>query len=144
MQEFLRACHDAVEDAGAKELAAKMGLPHVSLLQRANPDNDSHKLTINHLYQILLHTGDLRPLQELAHNFGFHLVRRDVQPADCLANATLAMASEAADVTKAAIEALADGVVTRIEFKRIEREGREAQDKIEVVIETARAKVGVR
>ncbi|MBD9675554.1 Rha family transcriptional regulator [Pseudomonas sp. PDM18] len=144
MQEFLRACHDAVEDAGAKELAAKMGLPHVSLLQRANPDNDSHKLTINHLYQILLHTKDLRPLQELAHAFGFHLVAREVTPAECLANATLAMASEAADVTKAAIEALEDGVVTRIEAKRIEREGEEAKMKIDVVIATAKAKAGAR
>jgi len=142
MQEFLRACHDVVKDAGAEELANKMGMAHVSLLQRANPDNDSHKLTINQLYQILLHTGDLRPLQELARGFGFHLVPRDVQPAACLATATLSMASEAADVTKAAIEALEDHVITRLEFKRIEREGREAQHKIEVVIETARQKSG--
>jgi len=142
MQQFLRACHDTVKDYGAEKLAGQMGLPHVSLLQRANPDNDSHRLTINHLYQILLHTGDLRPLQELAHAFGFHLVAREVAPEECLANATLAMASEAADVTKAAIEALADGVVTRMECKRIEREGEEAKNKIDVVIATARAKVG--
>ena len=65
-----------------------------------------------------------------------------MQPAACLATATLSMASEAADVTKAAIEALEDHVITRLEFKRIEREGREAQHKIEVVIETARQKSG--
>ena len=51
MEQFLRACHDAVKDAEPKRLASQMGLPHVSLLQRANPDNDAHKLTINHLYQ---------------------------------------------------------------------------------------------
>ncbi|WP_425327652.1 phage regulatory CII family protein [Pseudomonas nitroreducens] len=144
MQEFLRACHDVVKDAGAEQLANKMGMSHVSLLQRANPDNDAHKLTINHLYQILLHSQDLRPLQELAHEFGFHLVAREVTPAECLANATLALASEAADVTKAAIEALDDGVVTRLEAKRIEREGEEAKKKIDVVIATAKAKAGAR
>lgn len=144
MQGFLRSCHDTVKDYGAEELANQMGMSHVSLLQRANPDNDSHKLTINHLYQILLHTNDLRPLQELAHSFGFNLVAREVTPAENLANATLAMASEAADVTKAAIEALEDGVVTQLEAKRIEREGEEAKRKIDIVIETARAKVGSR
>lgn len=138
MQEFLRACHDTVKDYGAEKLANQMGMSHVSLLQRANPDNDAHKLTINHLYQILLHTGDLRPLQELAHSFGFHLVPQDIKPADSLANATLAMASETADVTKASIQALEDHVVTRLEFKQIEREGEAAKRSIDIVIETAR------
>ena len=142
MQDFLRACHDTVADADPKSLASKMGLPHVSLLQRANPDNDSHKLTINHLYQILLHTNDVRPLRALAHEFGFDLVAREVTPATTLADATLSMASEAADVTKAAIEAMADSVVTRLELARIEREGEEAKNKIDVVIATAKAKVG--
>lgn len=142
MQEFLRACHNTVKDAGAEQLAGKMGLPHVSLLQRANPDNDSHKLTINHLYQILLHTDDMRPLRALAHEFGFDLVARDIPPSPCLAQATLSMASEVADVTKAAIDALGDGVITRLEAARIEREGEEAKQKIDVVVATALAKVG--
>lgn len=42
MDKFLRACHDAVKDNEAKSLSAKMGVPHVSLLQRSNPDNDAH------------------------------------------------------------------------------------------------------
>ncbi|MNG39319.1 hypothetical protein D3C84_1273490 [compost metagenome] len=52
------------------------------------------------------------------------------------------MASEAADVTKAAIDAMGDGVITRMEVVRIEREGEEAKNKIDVVIATAKAKVG--
>ncbi len=142
MQTFLRACHDTVKDAGAEALAGKMGLPHVSLLQRANPDNDSHKLTINHLYQILLHTRDMRPLRALAHEFGFDLVAREIPPTTCLAQATLGMASEVADVTKAAIDALGDGVITRMEAVRIEREAEEAIQRINVVVATAKAKVG--
>lgn len=60
MEDFLRATQSAVLDHEAKTLAAKMGVPHVSLLQRANPDNDAHHLTIEHLFGILLHTGDTR------------------------------------------------------------------------------------
>ncbi|MNF11917.1 hypothetical protein D3C80_2132540 [compost metagenome] len=52
------------------------------------------------------------------------------------------MASEAADVTKAAIEAMEDHVITRLELARIEREGEEAKNKIDVVIATAKARVG--
>lgn len=142
MENFLRACRDTVKDGDAKELASKMALGHVSLLQRANPDNDGHHLTIEHLYAILLHTNDMRSLRALANDFGFDLVAREVTPATTLAAATLSMASEAADVTKAAIEAMDDGVITRLEVARIEREGEEAKNKIDVVVATAKAKVG--
>lgn len=77
MEDFLRACHDTIKDNEPKRLAAKMGLPHVSLLQRSNPDNDAHHLTIEHLYGVMLHTGDLRPLHALADEFGQALVGRD-------------------------------------------------------------------
>ncbi|KPY33151.1 Prophage PssSM-02, c2 family phage regulatory protein [Pseudomonas syringae pv. papulans] len=56
MENFLRSCQSAVLENEAKNLAAKMGVAHVSLLQRANPDNDAHHLTIEHLFGILLHT----------------------------------------------------------------------------------------
>ncbi|RMP22176.1 Prophage PssSM-02, c2 family phage regulatory protein [Pseudomonas coronafaciens pv. atropurpurea] len=56
MENFLRSCQSAVLENEAKSLAAKMGVAHVSLLQRANPDNDAHHLTIEHLFGILLHT----------------------------------------------------------------------------------------
>lgn len=142
MERFMRSCHDTVKDNDSARLASMMGLSQVSLLQRANPDNDAHKLTINHLFQILLHTGDMRPLAALAGEFGFDLVQREVAPADCLMQATLGAASEAADVTKAAIEALEDGVVTRMEVARLEREAEEAKQKIDVVVATARSKIG--
>lgn len=142
MERFMRSCHDTVKDNDSARLATMMGLSQVSLLQRANPDNDAHKLTINHLFQILLHTGDMRPLAALAGEFGFDLVQREVAPADCLMQATLGAASEAADVTKAAIEALEDGVVTRMEVARLEREAEEAKQKIDVVVATARSKIG--
>ncbi|MCU9947526.1 phage regulatory CII family protein [Pseudomonas sp. PDM13] len=138
----MRSCHDTVKDNDSARLAPMMGLSQVSLLQRANPDNDAHKLTINHLFQILLHTKDMRPLKALAEEFGFDLVQREVAPADCLMQATLGAASEAADVTKAAIEALEDGVVTRMEVARLEREAEEAKQKIDVVVATARSKIG--
>src|SRR3990167_7444261 len=94
MEDFLRSCHDAIKDNEPKSLAAKMGLPHVSLLQRSNPDNDAHHLTIEHLYGVLLHTGDLRPLRALAAEFGLELVSKDQEAATTLTSALLHMSAE--------------------------------------------------
>ena len=92
MEDFLRACRDAVKDNEPKDLAAKMGLPHVSLLQRANPDDDAHRLTVEHLFGILLHTKDMRPLQALAAEFGYELVAKAGAEAKNLTSALLHIA----------------------------------------------------
>lgn len=138
MEDFLRACHDVVKDGEAKKLAAAMGLPHVSLLQRANPDNDAHKLTINHLYQILLHTGDMRPLAALADAFGFELVAKEQPKAEQLTTAVLHMHSEVADVTRAVTAALEDGHVSQTEKALIKREIAEAQQSLSVLVESVK------
>ena len=140
MEQFLRACHDAVKDAEPKRLASQMGLPHVSLLQRANPDNDAHKLTINHLYQILLHTQDMRPLAALAAEFGFTLAAKDGAEAVNLSAAVLHMHAEVADVTKAVTAALDDGRVSQVEKAMILREitgVRESLDVLEASVQVA-------
>lgn len=140
MEKFMRACHDAVKDSEAKQLAAQMGLPHVSLLQRANPDNDAHKLTINHLYQILLHTQDIRPLLALAAEFGFSLVAKEGAAPKAISTAVLGMHSEVADVTTQITKAIEDGHVSETEKKLIKREiggARESLDVLEASVDAA-------
>ena len=66
MDDFLKAIHDAVIDAGAKDLARKMGCSHVALLQRANPNSPDHRMNVEQLFQVLVHSGDMRPLVALA------------------------------------------------------------------------------
>lgn len=140
MDRFLRSCHDTVKDNDAKQLAAQMGLPHVSLLQRANPDNDAHRLTINHLYTMLLHTQDFRALEALADEFGFRLEPKEGAEAKALSSAVLGMHAEVADVTRAVADALADNRVTEMEKKLIHREitgAREALDVLEASVKVA-------
>ncbi len=138
MEDFLRATQAAVLDNEAKTLAKKMGLPHVGLLQRANPDNDSHNLTIQHLYGILLHSGDMRPLQALAAEFGFDLVSREAVTAKDLTGAVLHMHAEVADVTKAVTDAMADGRLSRMEKELIKREIGQAQNGLDVLLESVK------
>lgn len=134
MEDFLRACHDAVKDGEAKKLAAAMGLPHVSLLQRANPDNDAHKLTINHLYQILLHTGDMRPLGALADAFGFDLVQRGEPAVIALQDARELLSKEQAELTLAMHSAMEDGHISRTERATVAKEAEDVRASAAAVI----------
>lgn len=122
MEDFLRACQSAVLDNEAKALAAKMGVPHVGLLQRANPDNDAHHLTVEHLFGILLHTADMRPLMALANEFGFDLVSREAPKPQALTSSLINVGKEVADLTIAVHEALDDQHVSSFEKALIRQE----------------------
>lgn len=139
MEDFLRACHDAVKDGEAKKLAAAMGLPHVSLLQRANPDNDAHKLTINHLYQILLHTGDMRPLAALADAFECDVTPRKRPEAKPLMAALALLGAEAGDVSRLIYDAAADNHLSQHERAQGDKAIQEAIDALLVLRESLKA-----
>ena len=115
MEDFLRACQSAVLDNEAKALAAKMGVAHVGLLQRANPDNEAHHLTVEHLFGILLHTGDMRPLMTLADQFGFELTAKVAPAPKALTTSLIHVGKEVADLTIAIHEALDDSHVSSSE-----------------------------
>ncbi len=133
MEDFLRAAQSAVLDHEAKSLAAKMGVPHVSLLQRANPDNDAHHLTIEHLFGILLHTGDMRPLEALAEAFGFELAAKEQPKARDLSAAMLHVTKEFADVARSVSDAMDDGRISQHERAQISREINEARHSLDVM-----------
>lgn len=122
MQDFLRACDATVEDAHTKNLATLMSMPPVSLLQRANANYDGAWFNVKHLYSLLLHTEDMRPLAALAGEFGYSILKTDQPKAidihEALGRATL----EFAEVTVETHAAMADGRVDQVERARILRE----------------------
>ncbi|MBP0943112.1 phage regulatory CII family protein [Pseudomonas alliivorans] len=139
MEDFLRACQSAVLENDAKPLAARMGLAHISLLQRANPDNDAHHLTIEHLYGLLLHTGDMRPLIALADAFGYTLTPHEPPPATDLNTAMIRLHAELADVTRLAFDAQAIGRVSVREKSQLLKEADEVMVGLEVFKQSVRA-----
>ncbi|WP_405120791.1 phage regulatory CII family protein [Pseudomonas leptonychotis] len=138
MEDFLRACHDAIKDDEPKSLAAKMGLPHVSLLQRANPDNDAHHLTIEHLYGVLLHTGDMRPLRALGDAFGFDLVARDKAEALTVQGSLNEVVAEFGDVARTVHDAMADNHLSALERRQIAKQAQELIDAVQGLIASAK------
>ena len=139
MEDFLRACQSAVLDNEAKTLAAKMGVAHVSLLQRANPDNDAHHLTIEHLYGILLHTGDMRPLAALANEFGFDLISRSAPEPQALTKSLINVGKEVADLTIAVHQALDDEHVSSFEKSLIRQEINHVRQSLDVMDASVKA-----
>lgn len=139
MEDFLRACQNAVLDNEAKSLAAKMGVAHVSLLQRANPDNDAHHLTIEHLFGILLHTGDMRPLVSLADQFGFDLVAREKPAVKPLMVALGQLSAECGDVGRLIFDAAEDNHISQHEKAQGEKAILEAIEALQVLRESLKA-----
>lgn len=140
MEDIHRAIHEAVLAAGPKELAHKMGMAHTTLLNRANPNDDTHRLNVEQLLQIMLHSGDSRVLHALAAEFGFELVAKQAPKVTGLTAALLSMSAEVADVTRAVADALEDGHVSQTEKQMIKREllgARESLDVLEVSIKAA-------
>ncbi|KAI2693240.1 phage regulatory CII family protein [Pseudomonas sp. TNT3] len=138
MEDFLRTCQSTVLDNEAKVLASKMGVPHVGLLQRANPDNEAHHLTIEHLFGILLHTEDMRPLAALADAFGFDLVARNAPKPQELTKSMIGVGKEFADLTIAVHEALQDGRVCQFDKSTIRREISHIRESLDVMDESVK------
>ncbi|MFS2091729.1 phage regulatory CII family protein [Pseudomonas sp. Pseusp11] len=139
MEDFLRACHTTVKESGAEELAGKMCMAHVSLLQRSNPDNAAHHLTIEHLFGILLHTDDMRPLASLADQFGFDLVAREKPAIKPLMVALGQLSAECGDVGRLIFDAAEDNHISQHEKAQGEKAILEAIDALQVLRESLKA-----
>lgn len=139
MEDFLRACHTTIKESGAEELAGKMCMAHVSLLQRSNPDNAAHHLTIEHLFGVLLHTGDMQPLITLADQFGFDLVAREKPAVKPLMVALGQLSAECGDVGRLVFDAAEDNHISQHEKAQGEKAILEAINALQVLRESLKA-----
>jgi hypothetical protein len=122
MLDFLKACHSVVQDADTKNLATLLGMPPVSLLQRGNADYDGAWFNVKHLYALLLHTEDMRPLSALAEEFGYVIIKTEQPAAIGVQQALSKVAYEISELTIETHSAMADGRVDQIERARIMKE----------------------
>lgn len=130
MEEVHRAIHDTVLDAGPKTLAHQMGMSHTSLLNRSNPNDDTHRLNIEQFLQILVLSNDVRALKVLAAEFGYELLPKQPARPQNLTSALVNMNAEVADVTRAVADAAGDGPLNSIERATILREADQAIDSL--------------
>ena len=138
MDDIHRAIHEALLDAGPKQVAHLMGTSHTSLLNRANPNDDTHRLNVEQFLQILVHTQDMRPLRALAEAFGFELVAQQKPDSKKLVTALMDMAAEAADVTRLVHDAIDAGHVSTFEKASIRKEIGEVRRSLDVLEESVK------
>lgn len=139
MDDVLRAIHETVLDAEPKVLAHQMGMSHTTLLNRTNPNDDSHRLNLQQFLQILALTKDMRALRALANALGFDLVALKDEAAASPAAALMHMNAEVADVTRALADALDDNQLNQMEKGRIVREADQAIDALQALKDSVRA-----
>lgn len=74
--ELSNIVHHLVMDSpiSAKELAHAINKPYPTLLREANPHDKGAKLSVETLLQLMLFTGNLKPLDFMANKLGFALV----------------------------------------------------------------------
>ena len=136
MLNFLKACDSVVDDANTKDLATLMNMPPVSLLQRANANYDGAWFNVKHLFALLLHTGDMRPLIALADHFGFDLVSREKPVAKPLMVALGHLSAECGDVGRLIFDAAADNHISQHEKAQGEKAILEAIDALQILRES--------
>ncbi|OBY57740.1 phage regulatory CII family protein [Pseudomonas sp. AU12215] len=125
MEEFERALHRAVKAEGGTALAKRMGVNETRLLDCANPNRDSHRMSVEMFGQILTHLPDEARelvLNALAGEFGLAVVKKDQPKPVGLTASLLTVGKEVSDLTIAVHTALQDGHVTQIEKASIRKE----------------------
>jgi hypothetical protein len=121
MEQVHRAIHEAVLDTGPKQLAHLMGMSHTALLNRSNPNDDSHRLTLEQFLQILVHSKNSEPLEFLASALGYALVPLAPLESKSLFDSLLDLVAESGDICRAVRDAMAGGRVTKNEKKQIHK-----------------------
>ena len=78
VSELSTLIHNLVLDnpVPAKDLAKAIGKPYSTLLREVNPYDTGAKLGAETLLQIMMQTGDAKPLEYMAGKMGYSLVTR--------------------------------------------------------------------
>lgn len=118
------ALYAAVHDypGGATALAPRMGIAASTLQSTANPTIETHHWSLKRAKQVIALTGDTRPLQALAAEFGGVFIRTSMHSAEGLPEAFRSLATLAAefgDVARATEDAMRDGRISLNEASRI-------------------------
>lgn len=142
MDQLDQATHDIVHksELTAKQIADRLGMSHQTLINKANPNSEFHKLTVREAYSIQLLTGNHALVAAMQSELGLHT--KEDKPASIL-ECALNAAKEHGDVVGAVHVALADGRLTDCERAEVYREIDEAQAALDTLRESVAASAQV-
>jgi hypothetical protein len=127
MDHIDQAIYDTVHGStkAAKQISSLMAMSHQVLINKANPQNETHKITLREAVTIQLITGN----QSIYRAMGTELALNEegFQPVGIMESA-LKAGKEHGDVISSIYEALEDGKMTMREQEKCQREITEAID----------------
>lgn len=124
--QVLRAAFHTVEEhsRGAKALAAAMGVQYKTLLNKVNPNQTSHHLSLQEALRLMQVTRDTRVMDALAEALGGQFIcSPDVGQGDPKLMQDLAeMTMRFGELMREVANDIADTVISNNELARIEKE----------------------
>lgn len=76
MQHLINVLHDMISDGRkGRIVAARIGKRYSTLMRELNPFDPSAKCSAQTMLDIMETTGDVRPLEFMAHELGYHIVK---------------------------------------------------------------------
>lgn len=130
MQDLEQAIYSIVHDSDMppKRIAELVGVSYQVLLNKANPQNDTHKLTCGEALAIQIHTEN----HAILHAMKAALDKRD-RPQKDIVRSLVDVSKEVGDVVRIVDEAAEDGKVTSTEKRRCIKEINEAINSLEIL-----------
>lgn len=107
---------------GARALAARIGVNPAVLSNRLNPNNHDHRLTVRDLMAIMTMSADHRALHAICMEFGYVAMPLPTITDETTVEAIADTCQEFGEFLHTVTDALADGVITKIELRRIRTE----------------------
>ncbi|MCU7959986.1 MAG: phage regulatory CII family protein [gamma proteobacterium symbiont of Bathyaustriella thionipta] len=141
MHEVIVALHQTALQAegGISGLAERLGKRHQVLINKLNPNDETHLPTIAEFISIVQDTGDTQVVDVLCALLGGRFVTRSNQQHDSVLAAVLNANSEYGDVARVVQGSLCDGNISESEWQLIMREIAEARDALSILENTIRA-----
>jgi hypothetical protein len=142
-----QAAYATVHEAGAKAVAATMGVGYQVLLNKVNPNNTSHHLSLVEAVELMRVTGDTRIIEALANEFcgTFFPVPELASglPPNLVSDLATISANFGALMREVA-EDLVDGVITRNEVDQVESQACKLRVALTVLLRDLHSLNGIR
>ncbi|MFD2177783.1 phage regulatory CII family protein [Veronia pacifica] len=120
--------HDS--NISARLIAQHLGNSHQVLINKANPQNDTHKLSLREALAIQLITGNRRIYEAMGTELD---LLKDNSPSTNLLESVLRATAEHGDVVRAIQNSLNDGIFTLREREKCQQEVNEAISALEAL-----------
>lgn len=119
-----------------RRLAEELGISYSMLMNASNPDQPEFKLQARLIVPITKLTGDTRLIEFLAQACGLIVMTLpETRPRESELHSELALSARRfGDLVSQLGDALADGRVSVVEAKRVEREGRALLQQVSVLL----------